>query len=222
MNCFLRAMAAVTQKTAFACGDSGRVEHAIESSCDAESVQALLGEPVRNIGRFPDSVRAACMASALAMRTAGIRYPDEGNSRTAILSTGYAPTLDVNHRFFRDYIDAGRNMGRGNLFIYTLPTSAAAEVSIHFGLRGATFFIESETAPLVGALSAAADLIGNARVGNALLLWQDATDTLCLAVSAQSAPAGGAGSMSRLFRAAAGWRRPAEALEYFMGSNAGL
>jgi len=44
---------------------------------------------------------------------------------------------------FLDYVQAGRKLGRGSLFIYTLPSSPLAEAAIHFGLQGPVLYIGS-------------------------------------------------------------------------------
>ena len=36
----------------------------------------------------------------------------------------------------------GSTLGRGNLFIYTLPSSPLAEAAIHFGLTGKLLYLE--------------------------------------------------------------------------------
>ncbi len=70
-------------------------------------------------------------------------------------------------------------MGRGNLFIYTLPTSAIAEVSIHFGVTGPSLFIEADVAPFERLLAEASQMLEKAETETAALLWQDKQYTLC-------------------------------------------
>lgn len=58
-----------------------------------------------------------------------------------ILGTSISGSTDTNLAYFKDYIQAGRIMARGNLFIYTLASSPLAEAAIHFGLAGPSLFL---------------------------------------------------------------------------------
>ncbi len=213
---YLQAVAGVSSHAAFvrACGRES--EYNLASPYDMESAPAFSsGPPVKNAGRFPPHVRAAFIAAALVIEASGRTYPDGESGETAILTAGYDPTLQVNLDFFKDYLDAGRTMGRGNLFIYTLPTGAACEVSIHFGLKGPALFIEPETAPLAGALDAAESALEGGEITQVLLLWQDCADTFCIAAGPRLPGAKPLCSIADLRRRASVWQRPLEAVRHF-------
>lgn len=152
-------------------GASGRVEHALAAPFDIGSVPGLFSMPVKNVGRFPDNAKATCAACALLLRAAGIDRGPETTHDIAVLSAGFEPTAAMNAAFFRDYVEGGRSLGRGNLFIYTLPTSALAEASILLGLTGPSFYIEAGADPWLELVETGRCLVDSGRVPQAILLW---------------------------------------------------
>ncbi|MGQ9499188.1 MAG: hypothetical protein ACUVQ6_02265 [Dissulfurimicrobium sp.] len=61
--------------------------------------------------------------------------------------------------YFRDYLDSGRRLARGALFIYTFPSSLLGEAAIHFGLKGPLFRVSVPGGGLSIAVSMAADML---------------------------------------------------------------
>ena len=149
-----------------------------------ETASELCGHPLKNRARFPQGVTLCCAATALALRAAGIHYGPGRYLPTGMLCTGSAPVLDANLAYFRDYVDNGRQLGRGNLFIYTLPTSGVAEASIHFGLRGPQFHIGVSGPPLTALLHAAIGVVQAGDTPSMLAFWGDAAAAVCFAVAA--------------------------------------
>jgi hypothetical protein len=92
--------------------------------------------PIENFGRFNHDSRLAILAIALALYDAGIVYAKDKKQDISILGTNTSAALDANLAYFNDYVANGKVLGRGNLFIYTLPSSTLAEAAIHFGLTG--------------------------------------------------------------------------------------
>jgi len=97
----------------------------------------LFAAPPRNFGRFDAGSRIACCVCALALKDA---EPGGRADRTGLLGTNENGCLETNLAYFRDYVQAGRKLARGNLFIYTLPSSPLAETAICFGLKGPVFY----------------------------------------------------------------------------------
>ena len=97
--------------------------------------------PVKNFGRFDTMSKMACCAGALALHDAGIRYSEKRKQDIGIIGTNTGGCLESNLNYFRDYVQTGRKLARGNLFIYTLPSSPLAEASIHFGFQGPLLYI---------------------------------------------------------------------------------
>lgn len=58
-----------------------------------------------------------------------------------LIGTNRAGSLEANRLYFSDYLQAGRVLARGNLFVYTLPSSPLAEAAIHFGFQGPMLYM---------------------------------------------------------------------------------
>lgn len=101
----------------------------------------ILCAPLEGFGRFDYDSRAVCLAAALALHDAGITRASSSYRGIGLIMSGTAGSRDSNLAYFRDYAEQGRVLGRANLFIYTLPTSPAAEAAIHLGLKGPLCYI---------------------------------------------------------------------------------
>jgi 3-oxoacyl-(acyl-carrier-protein) synthase len=132
------------------------VPHAPDCTLSAAArKQGIFAYPVKNFGRFDTTSKLTCCAVALALQDAGIAYAEGRRMPIGVIMTGNDGCLHANERYLRDYVESGRTLARGNLFIYTLPTSAAAEAAIHFGLAGPTLYIGSPSDGICAALDAA-------------------------------------------------------------------
>ena len=97
--------------------------------------------PVKNFGRFDTTSKMACCVGALALHDAGIKYSEKYKQDIGIIGTNTNGCLKSNLNYFKDYVQTGRKLARGNLFIYTLPSSPLSEAAIHFGFQGPLFYI---------------------------------------------------------------------------------
>ena len=79
---------------------------------------------------------------ALALKDAGRSYPLGPDNTVGIVGSAPEGCLDADLAYFSDYVKCGRTLGRGNLFIYTLPTSPLAECAIHFALEGPLLYVD--------------------------------------------------------------------------------
>jgi len=96
--------------------------------------------PFDNFGRLDPVSKMTAYAVALALKDAGITYPLSRKQDIGIIGTNAAGCINSDIRYFKDYLDSGRTLSRGNLFIYTLPSSPLSEAAIHFGLQGPLFY----------------------------------------------------------------------------------
>lgn len=101
---------------------------------------ALLGGPLKNMGRMDERSQLTCCACALALRDAGVTPKECRTMNVGIAGANDDGSLRANQAYFADYLRGGRRLGRGNLFVYTLPTSPLAEASIHFGLKACLLY----------------------------------------------------------------------------------
>jgi hypothetical protein len=132
-----------------------------------------------------DEARACLVAASLAMREAD--WPHDGEIGT--LAAGQRGFVRANQEYFRDYIANGRSLGRGNLFIYTLATSALGEVSIALGLSGPCMFWLDGSRPVTSMVHQAQRLCLDGEAHGMLAFWSDAGTAICLAVDGNDGPA---------------------------------
>ncbi|MCX5701019.1 MAG: hypothetical protein NTZ63_05715 [Candidatus Omnitrophica bacterium] len=141
--------------------------------------ESILAYPVENFSRFDSSSKNTLLGIALALYDAGVTYSKEKKQNIAILATNESGSMDANHAYFKDYVENGRTLGRGNLFIYTLPSSPLAESAIHFGLTGPLLYLGFDQKPFPRLLGFTKDMIGQGKVKLALAVKTDINRTLC-------------------------------------------
>ena len=144
--------------------------------------------PVRNFPRFDAVSRLTCMACALALQDAELGYAEGVKMDVGLLGTNAAGALEANRSYFTDYVQAGRKLGRGSLFIYTLPSSPLAEAAIHFGLQGPVLYIGSSGEATAAILRTAADMVGSGEAGGMLAVRAGAGDAICFALGRAETP----------------------------------
>lgn len=143
-----------------------------------ELIADWLPEAPRYFGRFPFAAKAACLAGAMLLKIRKEQTTNfDDNRPVGIIGMGTVPTQMLNEEFFRDYIEAGRNLARAGLFIYTLPTSPLAEASIALGLTGPIYFIEGADEPATEALREAEDMVSSGYNG-AMMVFRFRSDSL--------------------------------------------
>ena len=175
--------------------------------------EALVAGPIKNFGRFPRCARDLCAACALALRAARIAPCSEDSARVGIVAAGLDGVMAVNREYFADYVANGRVMGRGNLFIYTTPSSPVAEASILLGIRGPMVCVDADTSPCAELLRTAAELLCADQAEAMACVWQDHEATLCATVAPRP-DAGPDLPLEGAIRAAATWHAPADAVHY--------
>lgn len=144
----------------------------------------------RNFGRLDPQSRNTIAAVALALDDAGLTGLPGERQATGIVGAARDGSLAADVAYFRDYLENGRRLGRGNLFIYTLPTSPLGEAAIQFGLTGPLLYTAAAAAPLRAAVDLAGDLVAGGEAARMLVGETEAEAALYLLVD--RADAGGA------------------------------
>ena len=126
---------------------------------DALAKKGIFAYPVKNFGRFDRVSRMTCFGVALALSDAGIGYSATRKQDIGIIGTNAEGSLRSDREYYRDYINSGRTLSRGNLFIYTLPSSPVGEAAIHFGFLGPLLYAAGEENSLVPLLDTAEEMI---------------------------------------------------------------
>ena len=104
---------------------------------------------IKNFGRFDNLSKRTCLSVALSLNDAGLHYSKDTTQDIAIVGFNNEGSLQSNIRYFKDYVESGRKLARGNYFAYTLSTSSLSEASIAFGLNGAVLSIMPASASMM-------------------------------------------------------------------------
>jgi hypothetical protein len=142
----------------------------------------LIGRPVNYFPRMTTEARFCLCAASMALKTT--RWQESPDAEIGIISAGSDGCLAANQEYFRDYIACGRTLGRGNLFIYTLPTSVLGEVAIVLSLAGPSLFIHDDVHPLAALARHAERIVADGEASGMLALWSDRKAAVCMAVDA--------------------------------------
>ncbi len=126
----------ITQKKCGCLKEKRQLQYSDLKSLYLRLQPEILKYPVENFFRFDTTAKLAVISIALALFDAKIPYNRNKKRRIDILGTNSNGALESNLIYFNDYIANGRTLARGNLFIYTLPSSFLAEAAIYFGLTG--------------------------------------------------------------------------------------
>ena len=102
----------------------------------------VFDSPFKNFGRLNHASQVVCCSVGLAIRDSGIPRPFGPSNLVGIVGGGRVGCADSDILYYQDYVETGRTLGRGNYFVYTLPTSPLAEASIHFVLKAVTLYLQ--------------------------------------------------------------------------------
>lgn len=123
----------------------------------------------RHFGRFCAEARLAFGAVAQALNDAQMN-PAATGIRVGVVAFDRDGCVAANRAYFTDYVQSGRTLGRGQLFVYTLPTSVAAECAIACHLIGPIMYVGESGGGVGGAMRAAVDLLSDAEADAFVLL----------------------------------------------------
>ncbi len=137
------------------------LRHVFEAGEDLRTLSKndFFPHPFKNFGRLDAISRLTAYAVSLALRDAGIEYSPLRKQDIGIVGTNAEGSLQSDIEYFHDYLKGGRTLSRGNLFIYTLPSSPIGEAAIHFGLVGPVVYAASAHHPLSAVLDSVREMI---------------------------------------------------------------
>ena len=138
--------------------------------------------PVKNFGRFDEDSRMMLCAVALALQDAGIDYAEDKTLDIGLIGTSRDGALQANTDYFKDFVDCGKILGRGNLFMYTLPSSPLAEAAIHFKLCGPLQYADWEQDALGGMALMASLMIHDGQASMMALVVSQEDKACCYLV----------------------------------------
>lgn len=137
------------------------LQHAYEIGESARTLPKMdiFSHPFKNFGRLDTISRMTVFGVSLALQDAGIEYSPSAKQDIGIVGTNAEGSLRSDIQYFRDYLESGRTLSRGNLFIYTLPSSPIGEAAIHFGFLGPVLYAAGESNALPAVLDIAAEML---------------------------------------------------------------
>ena len=97
-----------------------------------------------DFGRGSNAVRRLMLSGALAAWDYGAELPPD----TGVIGWNGCGCTAENLRFWHDYVQNGRENGRGGLFVATLPTIPFCEAAIAFGWKGPSAYFRTEESTL--------------------------------------------------------------------------
>ena len=139
----------------------------------------IFSYPVANFLRFDPVSKLTCVSIALALHDAKIAYCPDKKQEISLLGTNSSAALEANLTYFNDYIANGRTLARGNLFIYTLPSSPLAEAAIHFGLTGKLLYLGFAKNTEAESLKYALSMLKNQAPKTIILVNADSQAATC-------------------------------------------
>jgi 3-oxoacyl-(acyl-carrier-protein) synthase len=119
----------------------------------------IFSHPFKNFGRLDALSRMTAFAVSLALQDGGIEYSLTRKLDIGIVGTSAEGSLRSDAEYFRDYLEGGRTLSRGNLFIYTLPSSPLGEAAIHFGCVGPLLYAAVEGNSLAPIIDLAEEMV---------------------------------------------------------------
>jgi 3-oxoacyl-[acyl-carrier-protein] synthase II len=167
-----------------------RVSYGGEAGVPPWKRAELFAGGVKNFGRFDQATRMTLCACALALNDAGQAAP---SGTVGLVGTNVAGSLEANRAYFSDYLQAGRVLARGNLFIYTLPSSPLAETAIHFGLRGPLMYVGVPGGHVGEALQAGVDLMDDGAATGMLVVQANETAGIAFLLDREGSASGSNG-----------------------------
>jgi len=172
----------------------GKVEkrhEGIDSLYSSFKRESLFSYPVKNFSRFDTISKITCFCTALALKDAGISYSAGQKKNIGIFGANDSGCLESNIDYFKDYIESGRILARGNLFIYTLPSIPLAEAAIHFGLSGPLVHISFNDGKISSLLSFAGKNILEGDTPSILAVKAEEIDAVCFVLQTEDAVSAG-------------------------------
>jgi len=164
----------------------GSVIHKLHRSYDDPKIlhsqlanEEIFLYPVKNFGRFDAISKMTCCAVGLAFHDAKIQYSENHKYDMGIIGMNTCGSLASNICYFKDYIETGRTLARGNLFIYTLPSSPLAEAAIHFGCQGPLLYMSFPHKQISSLLSHAERIMLNGETTRILAVKAEEQDAVC-------------------------------------------
>lgn len=146
----------------------------------SQVVTQLVGKPVKYFQRMTPEARWVLAASAMALREGAL--PPDVLQDVGMLAGRFEGCQQADQRYYEDYLASQRTLARGNLFVYTLPTSVCGAVSVVLGLAGPSLYVRQDQQPLAHLLTTAQRMVHAQEAQAMLAIWSDEQAAVCFLV----------------------------------------
>ncbi|MCP5004739.1 MAG: hypothetical protein GY941_12490 [Planctomycetes bacterium] len=146
----------------------------------------IIQNSIKNFGRFDRVSKNTCLVFSMALYDSGVSCLKENMQNVGVLSTNRESCLQSNLEYFKDYVDCGRTLSRGNLFIYTLPSTPIAEAAINFGCQGPVAYFTFEDDQTNQILEQGRMMIELKETTDLLIVNASEEEAICFYITGQS------------------------------------
>jgi hypothetical protein len=140
----------------------------------------IIDKEINNFRRISLNSKLYSLLTGLALYDSNIKLNSESKENTGVISCTHNASTPDNEKYFKDYISAGRTMARGNLFVYTLPTSPLGEVAISYQLKGPLFYSNYSGDRLEMFIEQAEFMLNTNQAENLICIFTDKLSEICL------------------------------------------
>lgn len=133
--------------------------------------QNIIEKPIKNFSRY-DRLSKLCFLTYLSHKDE-LNLSDIDRPNVGLLLVDENGSLESNMVYYKDYIDCGKTLARGNYFIYTLATSPLAELSIYLGVQGPLQYLCSLRENELFAIEQSKNMIENNEAKSVLAFYKD-------------------------------------------------
>jgi hypothetical protein len=144
------------------------------------SLNKVINRKIANFRRISDNSKLFSLLTGLSLYDSEIQINSEIEENTGIIACTHEAAAPENEKYFNDYISAGGTMARGNLFVYTLPTSSLGEVAITYQLKGPLFFSNFTETRLGFFLEQAEFMLKTGLTKNIVCIFTDEKAAICM------------------------------------------
>ena len=144
--------------------------------------KSILPSVINKFNSFDTVSKATCCAVALGLDDANISFMTHKMEDVGIIGTNQSGCLESNLKYFKDYVAGGRNLARGKLFIYTLPSTPYAAAAIHFNCQGPLIYTGSSQAQTSSLLIQAKNMVSTDQASGMLAILAEQNYAVCFVI----------------------------------------
>lgn len=140
----------------------------------------IIDKKINNFGRISTTSKLYTVLTALAIYDSSCFEADLCRDDIGLSAYKYDSATQDNNKYFTDYVQAGRTLARGNLFVYTLPSSPLGEAAIAFNLKGPVLYLSFTDKPLYNFIDQVELMLDSSLAKGFIALYTDLEGTVCL------------------------------------------